>query len=449
MPHPHPWLPLNRDHSPTKASTDLFNALKAAGADVINLGQGRETAEFAVLRAQLAASHNALNSAYNVTPDDVFAAASLWLTRFLGIETQNSTSFAMQTLGREGLDESLRLIAKQWGYGANTAVLMPDTSWPMVPDLLQDYGLTSVPYNMQRGQYAANIAAALAANNNIAAVYLNSPHNPTGLRLTATDFAEIFAVLDAHNSSPAMRALGKKVTLILDNPYFHAASAGQSSLLDFGGEAFKLERITPWVSVQSFSKAWGTAQPGFTLLCCHPSLAKAFNTRLTRTVMLSYDKNFYGAILHCLQPAQDAACLSHFSDLRQKYVQNRAALEAAFGVNKPSPATCLDGDAGMTALLRLDSNQFFNRQVSGKDNKPMTLANTNDLIEWLANKAGVVTVNNGLDSEGNALLRLAAAAQPAQYAQAVQRLQNAFAEVQAAPKVSSTPANSPRSAGLG
>ena len=44
------WIPLDRDASPTTASTNLYNALVAAGAKPVNLGQGREIVELALLQ---------------------------------------------------------------------------------------------------------------------------------------------------------------------------------------------------------------------------------------------------------------------------------------------------------------------------------------------------------------------------------------------------------------
>ena len=44
------WIPLDRDASPTTASTNLYNALVAAGAKPVNLGQGREIVELPLLQ---------------------------------------------------------------------------------------------------------------------------------------------------------------------------------------------------------------------------------------------------------------------------------------------------------------------------------------------------------------------------------------------------------------
>lgn len=63
------------------------------------------------------------------------------------------------------------------------------------------------------------------------------------------------------------------------------------------------------------------------------------------------------------------------------------------------------------------------------------IKDTNDLVEWLANRHGVITVNNDDPSQRSdkILLRLAAAVSPDHYAVAVNSLITAFDEIKNAP----------------
>jgi hypothetical protein len=54
------------------------------------------------------------------------------------------------------------------------------------------------------------------------------------------------------------------------------------------------------------------------------------------------------------------------------------------------------------------------------------------VIEYLANRHGVITVNNGIDPAGRALLRLAAAEEPANYQRGIERLAAGLGEMRAA-----------------
>jgi hypothetical protein len=94
----------------------------------------------------------------------------------------------------------------------------------------------------------------------------------------------------------------------------------------------------------------------------------------------------------------------------------------------------VDGDPGMTALVTIDPQDFEGRLLPRRDGDHFPIDDLNDAIEYLANRHGVITVNNGIDSNGRALLRLAAAEEPANYSKGIERLAAGFGEMREAPR---------------
>ena len=88
----------------------------------------------------------------------------------------------------------------------------------------------------------------------------------------------------------------------------------------------------------------------------------------------------------------------------------------------------------MTALVTIDPQDFEGRLLPWRDGRHFPIDDLNDAIEYLANRHGVITVNNGMDGAGRALLRLAAAEEPANYRKGIERLAAGFGEMRAAPK---------------
>jgi hypothetical protein len=246
------------------------------------------------------------------------------------------------------------------------------------------------------------------------------------------DFEQIFAVLNAANSGAALeRRGGRKIGLIMDNPYPHAAPeimrAGQRGL-DTGLDSFRQDQATPWFMPVSASKFFGTAEPGFTMIATHPAYAKPLAARLMRSVGIGFFSPYFRALTATLQAANDSIVLDHFATLRAKYIANRSALKAALDT------AVVDGDPGMTALVTIDPQDFEGRLLPGRDGGHFPIDDLNDAIEYLANRHGVITVNNGMDSAGRALLRLAAAEEPANYRKGIERLAAGFGEMRQAPR---------------
>ena len=434
------WIPLNRDTSPTTAATNLYNGLIAAHAKPINLGQGREIVELPLLqRLTIEAFGEAieggklLHSKYGVPSVELNAASAAWLRRIMNVDTTGDTTFTLENQGRGGLYAAFHLLASLAGFPKDGRIVVPDTSWPMVCDQLEDFQLKPAFYTMARGRYADEIRARLEADGDaIVGVYVNSPHNPTGTLLTEADFERIFTVLNEANSGAALeRRGGRKIGLIMDNPYPHAASEimrGGQRGLDTGLDSFRQDQPTPWIMPVSASKFFGTAEPGFTMIATHATYAKPLAARLMRSVGIGFFSPYFRALTATLDAANDTTVLDHFAQLRAKYAANRATLERALG------ATVVDGDPGMTALVTIDAQDYEGRRLHRHNGRDFPIDDLNDVIEYLANRHGVITVNNGFNRTGRALLRLAAAEQPANYQKGIERLAAGLREIRAAPR---------------
>jgi hypothetical protein len=218
---------------------------------------------------------------------------------------------------------------------------------------------------------------------------------------------------------------------VMDNPYPHAAPEimrGSQRGLDTGLDSFRQDQATPWIMPVSASKFFGTAEPGFAMIATHAAYAKPLAARLMRSVGIGFFSPYFRALTATLQIANDSTVLDHFATLRAKYIANRGALKTALDT------AVVDGDPGMTALVTIDPQDFEGRLLAGRGDELFPIDDLNDAIEYLANRHGVITVNNGMDTAGRALLRLAAAEEPANYARGIAQLAAGLGEMRQAPR---------------
>ena len=216
------WIPLDRDASPTTASTNLYNALVAAGAKPVNLGQGREIVELPLLQKltieafeQAIKGGRLINSKYGSPSAELNAASAAWLKRIMNVDTTKETTFTIENQGRGGLYAAFHLMASLAGFRQDGRFVVPDTSWPMVSDQLNDFQLKPAPYTMARGRYADHIRAQLEAHGDaVVGVYVNSPHNPTGRIYDAGTLTQLADLLDR-----ASAKFGSRIFLLSDEPY--------------------------------------------------------------------------------------------------------------------------------------------------------------------------------------------------------------------------------------
>ena len=154
------WISLDRDTSPTTASTNLYNAMVAAGAKPVNLGQGREIVELPLLQKltieafeQAIKGGKLLHSKYGAPSVELNAASAAWLRRIMNVDTIKDTTFTLENQGRGGLYAAFHLLASLATFRKDGRIVVPDTSWPMVSDQLSDFQIKPALYTMTRGRY--------------------------------------------------------------------------------------------------------------------------------------------------------------------------------------------------------------------------------------------------------------------------------------------------------
>lgn len=408
------YVPLKRELSPTAAAVQLFVAIPTA----VNLGQGREVDDPQGQIGDLLNATFHTSSKYNAAvggPMLVRERAAAWVERFIGIPATAETTFIIQQLGREGLGHSMKVAALK--HGPNTKAIVPDTRWPMVDEKLEDERMTPLEYKCQRVGMAEELKDLLDNNKEVSCAYFNFPHNPTGLWITAEENKKIQEALDDANKQ------GRNIVRIDDIPYFGGCpqSASVPYLKTGYEEVLKADSPTHWSAIFSFSKAFGTANPGLTIMTVHPEIAAEVSKRLTRTTGLAYVPEFFDHVSKILCEQYDPEVLAHFKALHDKYAINRKTLEEMLG------DMVLDGDPGMTSLVRVPA-EVFGKAVICADGQTRTMNDLNDVVEFLGNE-GVITVNNGTD-----LLRIAQAAHPDKFAEGVEKLQAALNKILESPK---------------
>ncbi|HEU0117853.1 MAG TPA: pyridoxal phosphate-dependent aminotransferase [Alphaproteobacteria bacterium] len=432
------WFSLHRKASPTAASASLRKKLSDAGADMIDLGQGREQVEWPLAKEALSQMNGFnINSDYNSSPAALNAIAANWIRRMLHVEATPNTTFSIQQTGRNGLDAAFHVIA-QSPPTTHSEMLMPEMYWPMIDTTLKRAGLRPHFYKMEPGQYAKDIEIQLESyGDRIAGIYLNSPHNPSGQIMTSQDIADIFAVVNEYNNAHNLRYRhNHKVGIVMDNPYAHVCPEkmeGNTRSLDTGLEAFTLDQITPWMMPISMSKSFGMASPGFSLVAAHPEYTDALTENFMATSCISYSPQFFEAMKTLLGEDKADSTLDHFAGLREKYHVNRAALETAFG------DAVLEGAPGMIGVVKVDLRDYIGKSVAKPDGSEFTIQNGHDLVEYLANKAGVATVWQ--ETEPSKLLkahrweglRLSAAETPERYAEGIHRVREGLAALNPQP----------------
>lgn len=431
---------LDRTLGPTPGATHFYRQLNvycaANGNTAYNFGQGAEIdqpqGKIAEILAEKTATFTSPAYPMNGGSDAVREAVSAWVKRMFAVNATKTNSFVFGCQGRASLDTLFKMTAHEARQKnvANPTVLIGNTHWPMLDQHAKLLGLGLQAYEMKPDNFPAVILDALQqdTDNNIQAVYVNSPDNPTGIRRPAS---QIKALMDGLETVNIAREKNRQalVRIIFDTPYFMACEqrgTDAPSLLDAGYDNV-LDNdalITPWFVDISFSKAYGFATPGLHTVITHPKYAKNFSDVVNTVYGNGLEIGFAEKVTRILAPENDAEALAHFGMLKEKYTKNKETLAQSFG------EYIVQGDPNMTCLMELPQD-FFGRKVQGKAvNTVYTINDMNDFLEYCGWEKNVVFVNNG-----GHLARIAMAMKPENFLKGVKAFREAFDAVYQAEKI--------------
>lgn len=430
---------LDRSISPTTASTRLFRNAAAyhvenkTGRTVINMGQGAETEKGpeTLIGSDViyTPGKSEITPRYNGMPGGEMAVrerAGAWLGRFLGVSATAKNTFVLPMQGRVGLREGIIL---SYNTGKGSKIAVPGNHWPMVPGQIKKNakGAQIITYDNPKKGYDNNVPQILRLGD-LFALYTNGAHhNPTGKNYGKDYAIGLQADLEKINADAET-----PVIHLLDIPYFHALKQNtdlNGPYYDHGiKELTDPEAKTPWIAIVSFSKALGTATPGLSFVVAHPKIAADLEDRLMQSVGVAYNPAYMAQVYEAFAPEKDAEHLRHYQKLRDKYVTNHGGL-----VETARPEKMVDGDPGMTSLMKLGS-EFQNRRIDVSDGQ-YDIRDGNDFIEAMVQNFDWVGVNNGVDKEGNWLIRTANAESTDRYAQGLQNLKEGLEHIKNSPPI--------------
>lgn len=422
---------LNRNVSATTGATTLFRELSAYRKErgellPKNLGQGIETEKpgdtiediFAELKP------NVTSGSYSPSGStaSLRETAAAWTTRFLNVPAtmENTLAFGVQSrasLEKFFLRQAIR--ARKAGKG-NATVLVGDRRWTMIDEQLDDHGVKSWEYDARPGEFAISILGELRKDDyhDIDAIYMDVINNPTGTIRQNMELQFVFQGIETTNDKRKHAGV-PFVEVFIDNPYYMAYQQRKIeglSHLDTGFENVLDDprMLTPWMMSTSFSKSLAVATPGFHIVTTHPKYTKEFAELAHRSYGDAMTDAMRDDMTRILQPQYDQKHLEHYGKLRNKYTQNRGTMIELFGTNVEA------GDPSMTCTVVLPKD-MFGCTVKAGDNE-YVIQDCNDMIEYLALEKNVITVNNGMDKEGNALLRVAHALKHEEFVDAADAL---------------------------
>ncbi|MCC7305618.1 MAG: hypothetical protein IT558_05090 [Alphaproteobacteria bacterium] len=407
------WIPLNREKSPVQASVQLVNDLKAAGhGDVVSLSIGAESEKPQGKIGQLLTVTGTCDPDYNSAvggKPHIREAVAAWINRYLGMPATSQNTFLVPTNGRGLLNHAFHIAKRHVPRGKDALLGLPDTSWPMVDESAEDSDLVPAYYEVIRGKLpqevfktASRYVVTPKGPYALAAVYTNTPHNPTGIHIAASEMQRFMSNLNAYNTMFAKSdrkgdVLVPEIMHIIDNPYFAACPQQKTApyLINGYETALTPDCRTPWMAAVSFSKAYGTARPGLSAFVVHNSLIKEVSARLSRNDGLSYFPELFENFAQVVHPNNDKESLEHFGKLAAKYSRNRQLADRYLG----GMLRLVDGDSNMTALFEVPED-FLGKEVLCHDGQRRIVKDVNDIVEIAGNHSRIVPVNNSTDRDG-------------------------------------------------
>ena len=434
-------LLLNRDESPTTASTGLHKTRIAKGLNSANLGQGAETEVPQIVLDELPQIIIGGQSFDCVYPkrgvgggEAVRAAAAGNAKRNFGINATADNTLALPTHGRAVLDTMVIRFNALADEGAQ-GIAIPEFCWPMYKGIIKDArGAHAVSYKNpdDSGKIDPNMFGDITK---LQGIIINPEHNPTG-KIYPDWYVQ--GIMDlAHEENKRRAAEGRALLWVAgDMPYYHSRPANADADTDAGEYYYETsvapiimnhDEPTPCGVVIPKTKTGGTAKIGATTFIGNEACFDQVKARLMQTYGLSGLEEYFAILKAFYGPEFDAEIIAHEMRLRDKYIENRASLEDA--ISDIDDISLVDGDPGMTSLLRLDPETMYGKRVYGEVTGHYDIKDTNDIVEFLALNYGIVTVNNGEN-----YLRIANALNPDDYKTASKELATGlFMVAQASP----------------
>ncbi len=431
---------LNRGISPTTASTQLNRNLLSASRKSYNLGQGAETEKPDAVYAAIEPRTIDGDGFSHVYPkrgvggsERAKKSAAGKVNRYFGTNVDAGHVFVLPTQGRAVLKAAITAQNGLADEGAQELGI-PQYHWPMYDGMIRSARGSSASEYPNPGPDGDFSSQTFSGVDALQGIIVNGQHNPTGKIYPLSWHVGFMDYVETVNKQRVSESK-KPIMVMYDMPYFHTLEANPDADIEAGEcyyqdaglkEAMEKAGDTPFIGIIPGTKAWGTANPGMTIVVMNDAAKKILEQELMQSFGLAGLDEYFEYIADFLGPEFDQPLLEHEAKLRNKYKANNVALQN--GLEDGNVVSLVDGDAGMTSLLELDLDYFYGKTVHGDVTGDYEISDMNDIVEFLALNYGVVTVNNG-KREGKGYLRLANALGPEKYAEAVPLLCEGLNEI--------------------
>ncbi len=402
------WVKYDVERSPVQASLEIARVLKEQDKNLIFMHQGAEESVPKGLE-HLRHFDGTMSPLYNnVLPAREEMAG--FARHFFGLPAEPKNTFVVQSNGRDVLARAWRMTTHPFIEAKMGPVAgLPRKHWPMYQDVVIDANVEhQIKYDINRGDVLNSIRHEIDAftggdqslQDRIAILATNLPANPTGYASSVEEVKEIQDFLDRINEYRAERGM-PKIAHIADDPYFAGLMqklTGSVLKTPYEGN-FKIDSVTPSFIVFSFSKALGTANLGTTgIVVTDSKMAKSFETALKAGNGFSFVKGAMDNFSEMISEKNYPLVREHFGNLRAKYLRNFTHVQNSLGQH------LLDGDPNMVCTIRIPDN-VLNKSILCNDGQRREITSGRDVVEYIANTYGVMTVDQSLPDEP--LLRLA------------------------------------------
>ncbi len=436
------WPPPSRIHmvgKGTPGAAQLSNALKSYDDDFIILAQGHHHKKEARIETAFAEDFTHVSTpepVYRNDPAGVRAArlaACEWQERFFGIPPEKEfTMFVQNMQGRYAHGHACLTLA-DYHNGRDLNVVAPGLRWRVLDD---HFRRARTPVSDYDGT-AKNLLEAIkdavrraGGAEKVGMLYLNSPNNPTGRRITVQEYRDIKEYVVSLNEERVANGLSK-IIIFLDDPYFEAcdvlhvdeqrARTGVDPYLDIRYHALFESSVdmSPLVFFHSFSKfAEQAGSHGITLtLSTDPKFSTLYTNELVGFGGLGWDEAFMEKMAETFSGGvHDGRQLKRCRDVQELFSNNWNIMQNVFEGRLLSGVEDKMIDKGMVECLRVRKEDFEGCEVVYPNEERLTIDTNELLVETLGNFCGVGLVPEkddrqikaeGYDSENEVLIRVA------------------------------------------